>query len=114
MRATSRAGSSLVLLLAAIMGGAVAGVCTAAFVWTFESLIELIWGGGVVLAFVLTLYAVPVTSTGVILIGCVGGALALAVAASLNWLPTPATHAASGSRSAAQVPVEVGAKTELE
>jgi H+/Cl- antiporter ClcA len=44
MHATrGRAGSILALVLAAVVGGAFAGLVTAAFIWSFETLIELVW-----------------------------------------------------------------------
>lgn len=43
MTASSRAGSTLFLLAAAIVGGAVAATAGAAFIWVFETLIELVW-----------------------------------------------------------------------
>jgi H+/Cl- antiporter ClcA len=48
--------------------------------------------GSVPIAFVLTLYPVPLSYTGAILIGCVGAAVALAVARSADLLPTPPSH----------------------
>lgn len=43
MSAPSRAGSTAALLLAAVVGGAIAALAMASFVWAFESLIELVW-----------------------------------------------------------------------
>lgn len=45
--------------------------------------------GAVVVAFVLTLYVVPLGFAGVILLGCVAGAVALTIARSLGALPAP-------------------------
>jgi hypothetical protein len=45
--------------------------------------------GSVPLAFILTLYPVQLTYAGVILVGCIGGAVGLAIARSLGFLPTP-------------------------
>lgn len=45
--------------------------------------------GNIVMAFILTLYPVDLTYAGVVLVGCVGAAIGLAVARSLGVLPTP-------------------------
>lgn len=53
--------------------------------------------GSVPLAFVLTLYPVPLSYAAVILVGCAGAAAALAVARSLGALPAPADESAAAA-----------------
>jgi chloride channel protein, CIC family len=48
--------------------------------------------GNIPLAALLTLYPVPLSYAGVILVGCVGGAVGLAVARSLHALPSPSAE----------------------
>lgn len=43
--------------------------------------------GKVAIGFVLSLYVVPLSNAGLILVGCVGAAVALGLTRSLGWLP---------------------------
>ncbi len=53
--------------------------------------------GNVAAAFVLSLYVAPFSYTGVILIGALGAAVALALGGALGWLPRPKTAAGPGT-----------------
>lgn len=48
--------------------------------------------GNLPIGFVLTLYAVPFSYAGVILVAFVGSGIALALARSMAWLPTRSEH----------------------
>jgi len=56
----------------------------------------LLLRGNIPMAFVLTLYAVPVAYAGVILLGAAGGVVGLGIARPLGLLPTPLEHAPHG------------------
>jgi H+/Cl- antiporter ClcA len=48
--------------------------------------------GSIAMAFILTLYAVPLTYSGVILVGCAGAAVGLGIGKSLGLLPATEEH----------------------
>jgi H+/Cl- antiporter ClcA len=76
-----------VAALAAALGGPLGTAPDIAMVAGITAVSVVFLDGKIVLAFVLTLYAVPLAFTGVMLVGALGAAVALAVAGALGALP---------------------------